>query len=306
MNYSENRAKILIIDDESVYIDVLSDLLRSEHRIVAAKTGEAAMERLEKNSLPDLILLDVIMPGRNGYQICEWLKSNPRTRDIPVIFITASSNEEDEAKGFAVGAVDYITKPFRPSIVQARVKTHIELKRRGDMLERLAIIDGLTSIPNRRRFDQFLDYEWSRSLRYGHPFSLLLMDVDFFKLYNDHYGHAEGDCCLRKVAEAISRSLPRTMDLAARYGGEEFACVLPETNLSGGTAVAERILRSVRDLEIPHACSKAAQVVTLSVGIACMTPSTGTRPLDMIGQADQALYLAKFNGRNQMACLEAI
>ncbi|MBF0213609.1 MAG: diguanylate cyclase [Magnetococcales bacterium] len=301
----ENHPKILIIDDEAISIDVLSGLLRPDYRITSAKSGENAILRLENQPLPDLILLDVVMPGMNGYAVCEWLKSNPRTRNIPVIFITSSISEEDETRGFSVGAVDYIGKPYRPGIVQARVKTHIELKRRGDMLERMAIIDGLTSIPNRRRFDQFLDYEWCRSVRYGHPFSLLLMDVDFFKLFNDHYGHAQGDYCLRQIAGAITRSMPRTMDLAARYGGEEFACVLPETTLIGGHAVAERILNAVRELAIPHAESKAAHYVTLSIGVASITPTIAQQPLSLIDQADQALYLAKRSGRNQVARLEA-
>ncbi|MBF0416804.1 MAG: GGDEF domain-containing protein, partial [Magnetococcales bacterium] len=193
--------------------------------------------------------------------------------------------------------------PYRPGIVLARVRNHIELKRRGDLLERLAILDGLTSIPNRRRFDQFLEYEWNRSQRHGHPFSLLLMDIDFFKMYNDFYGHAQGDVCLRKVADAIARSMPRSMDLAARYGGEEFASVLPETQEAGAHAVAQRILGAVRDLKIPHAHSKAAPFVTLSIGVASMLPSPEMLPLDLIVRADQALYKAKRAGRNQVANL---
>ncbi|MBF0191295.1 MAG: diguanylate cyclase [Magnetococcales bacterium] len=305
MQQEESRPKVLIVDDETINIDVLSGLLKPHYRVVAAKSGEMALQRLENQPLPDLILLDVVMPGMNGFEVCERLKSQPRTRDVPVIFITASISESDEIRGFAVGAVDYITKPYRPAIVSARVKTHIELKRRGDMLERLAILDGLTSIPNRRRFDQFLEYEWFRSTRYGHPFSLLLMDIDFFKLFNDHYGHTHGDQCLRQVAGAIVGAMPRTIDLAARYGGEEFACVLPETTLVGGRAVAERILKAVSDLAIPHATSKAAEYVTLSIGIACMTPTLERHSVDLIGQADQALYLAKRNGRNRVAFLEA-
>ncbi|NGZ05772.1 MAG: diguanylate cyclase [Magnetococcales bacterium] len=300
----ETRPKVLIIDDEAVNIDVLAGLLKPDYRIVSAKSAESAMQRLESPPLPDLILLDVIMPGMNGYAFCEMLKSNHRTRNIPVIFITSSSSEEDETRGFAVGAVDYIAKPYRPAVVSARVKTHIELKRRGEMLERLAILDGLTNIPNRRRFDQFMEYEWCRSLRFGHTCSVLLMDIDFFKLFNDHYGHAQGDHCLKEVATAITRALPRTMDLAARYGGEEFACVLPETNLPGGQAVAERILNAVRSLAIPHAQSKTAEHVTMSIGIASMTPTLGKQPLDLINQADQALYQAKRNGRNQIATLD--
>ncbi|GAB0056591.1 Sensor histidine kinase RcsC [Candidatus Magnetaquicoccaceae bacterium FCR-1] len=300
---NENRPKVLIIDDETVSIDVLSGLLRPFYRVVSAKSGESALARLDTQTLPDLILLDVIMPGLDGYQVCERLKLNPRTRDIPVIFITSNASEEDETRGFEVGAVDYITKPYRPGIALARVRTHVELKRRGDLLERLAVLDGLTSIPNRRRFDQFLEYEWNRSQRHAHPFSLLLLDIDYFKMYNDLYGHAQGDACLRRVAEAIATSMPRAMDLAARYGGEEFACVLPETHENGAQAVAQRILGSVRALKIPHAHSKAGEHVTVSIGVACMIPNTEKHPLDLITRADQALYKAKRAGRNQMSTL---
>ncbi|MEO5332164.1 MAG: diguanylate cyclase [Magnetococcus sp. YQC-5] len=298
----ETQAKVFIVDDETVSIDVLVGLLRPYYRVISAKNGEHALQRLGSHPLPDIILLDITMPGMDGYEVCRHLKEDPKTRDIPVIFITSSTTEADETKGFAVGAVDYIGKPYSPAIVLARVKTHIELKKRGDMLERLAVLDGLTCIPNRRRFDQFLDYEWSRSLRYAHSFSLILMDVDFFKLFNDHYGHAHGDDCLKQVASAILQAMPRTIDLAARYGGEEFACIMPETDGVGAQAVAERILTGIRSLQIPHAKSSVSEHVTLSIGIASLVPTAQHRTHDVISMADQALYKAKHNGRNQAAC----
>ncbi|MEO5347502.1 MAG: diguanylate cyclase [Magnetococcus sp. YQC-9] len=304
MELDENRPKVFIVDDETVNIDVLANLLKPHYRVVSAKSGATALARLDAHALPDLILLDVVMPGMDGYEVCALLKKNLRTRDIPVIFITSNTAEEDETRGFESGAVDYIGKPYRPAIVLARVKTHIELKRRGDLLEQIAVLDGLTSIPNRRRFDQFLEYEWGRSQRFAHPLSLLLMDIDYFKMYNDCYGHAQGDHCLRQVAEAIARSMPRTVDLAARYGGEEFACVLPETHEPGAKAVAERILSSIRALKIPHAHSKAGEYVTVSIGVACMIPSHERQPLDLITRADQALYKAKRGGRNRIALLD--
>ncbi|MEO5331580.1 MAG: diguanylate cyclase [Magnetococcus sp. YQC-5] len=300
----ETRAKVFIIDDETISIDVLAELLRPHYRIVSAKCAEHAFRRLESHPLPDLILLDVMMPEMNGYETCQYLKRNVRTKDIPVIFITSSTSEADETRGFGVGAVDYIGKPYSPEIVLARVKTHIELKQRGDMLERLAILDGLTSIPNRRRFDQVLDYEWGRSLRFAHSFSVLLMDIDFFKLFNDCYGHGEGDQCLRAVAQAIVQAMPRMVDLAARYGGEEFACILPETGSTGARAVADRILETIRNLRIPHAQSKVAEYVTLSIGMASLTPTAQQRTLDLITMADQALYQAKQRGRNQAVCFD--
>ena len=300
MQLNEERAKILIVDDEKINLDVMVGLLKPNYRIVAAKKGEMALKRLEKPPLSDLILLDIMMPGMDGYEVCRKIKQNPETRDIPVIFITAKIEEQDEAQGFQAGAVDYITKPFSPLIVMARVKTHIELKRRGDMLERLAGLDGLTGIPNRRQFDQFLDAEWKRSLRYEHNLSIILVDIDFFKLYNDCYGHTEGDVCLKKVAGSIFKAVPRPEDLAARYGGEEFACILPETGNKGALAVANRILENVRALKIPHAQSKAVRHVTVSVGLATAVPPLKNRKLELVKLADKALYQAKLKGRNQI------
>jgi diguanylate cyclase (GGDEF)-like protein len=301
MDNKEKKAKVLIVDDEKINLDVLIGLLKPYYRTVAAKSGEQAFKRLEIPPLPDLILLDIMMPGMDGYGVCRKLKESNLTRDIPVIFITGKNDVQDEAKGFQSGAVDYITKPFSPLIALARVKTHIELKRRGDMLERLAGLDGLTGIPNRRHFDQFLEAEWKRSIRYNHTISLVIMDIDYFKYYNDHYGHTEGDECLKKVATIISKSMIRSTDLSARYGGEEFACVLPETDHEGALTTANRIMKSIQDMEIPHKKSQVADFVTVSIGVASMNPQHNEKALDLIEMADKALYKAKGNGRNQIA-----
>jgi diguanylate cyclase (GGDEF)-like protein len=298
MTARDARAKILIVDDEKINIDVLVGLLKRKYRTAAAKSGEQALRRLETPPLPDLILLDVMMPGMDGYEACRIVKSNPQTRDIPIIFITARIEEQDEVRGFQAGAVDYITKPFSPLTVLARVKTHIELKRRGDMLERMAGLDGLTGIPNRRRFDQVLADEGRRSRRYENPISVIMSDIDYFKRFNDHYGHIEGDACLRAVAEAIAGSLGRPEDLAARYGGEEFACILPESTNEGAMAVARRIMEKVRGLNLAHAASDAADHATLSIGAATCVPSDHEGPLSLVAAADKALYKAKEEGRN--------
>jgi len=300
MNDKEIKAKVLIVDDEKINLDVLICLLKPYYRTVAAKSGEQAFKRLEIPPLPDLILLDIMMPGMDGYEVCRKLKDDNATRDIPVIFITGKNDEQDEAKGFQAGAVDYITKPFSPLIALARVKTHIELKRRGDMLERLAGLDGLTGIPNRRHFDQFLTAEWKRSIRYNHSISLIIMDIDYFKLYNDHYGHAEGDECLKKVAKVISQSMIRSTDLTARYGGEEFACVLPETDYAGAITTANRIMKSIRNMGIRHENSHISDSVTVSIGVASINPTKNDKALNLIEMADKALYNAKRNGRNQI------
>lgn len=294
------KAKILIIDDEKVNLDVLDGLLKPHYRTVVAKDGQQALKRLEKNPLPDLILLDITMPIMDGYAVCRAIKNNLLTREIPIIFITGKSEEQDEAFGFQVGAVDYIVKPFSPLVTLARVKTHIDLKKRGDVLQRQATLDGLTGIPNRRRFDEFLEYEWERSLRFQHPLSVILIDIDFFKLYNDHFGHAQGDACLKQVAKTIMETMPRTVDLASRYGGEEFSCILPETNADGTLTVARRILENCRNLKLPHPRSKATDHVTVSLGTATTTPTKDLRKLDIVEMADKALYTAKKSGRNQI------
>ncbi len=299
-NMEEEKSKILIVDDEKVNLNVLDGLLKPYYKTVVAKDGLQALKRLEKGPLPDLILLDVVMPEMDGYEVCRRVKSNLMTRAIPVIFITGQVEERSEAKGFEVGAVDYIFKPISPLTTLARVKTHVELKKRGDLLERMATLDGLTGIYNRRRFDEFLDYEWERSLRYQHPLSLILMDIDFFKRYNDHFGHAEGDLCLTKVARAVANSLPRSVDVACRYGGEEFACVLPETNAEGALVAAQRILDRCRDLHLPHPQSTAADHVTLSLGTVTLIPNNNHRKKEFVEMADKALYQAKRKGRNQV------
>ena len=306
MQPHDERAKILIVDDEKINIDVLVGLLNPEYRTVAAKSGDQALRRLENPPLPDLLLLDVMMPGMDGYETCRIIKSNPKTRDIPIIFITAKTEEQDEARGFQVGAVDYITKPFSPLIAVARVKTHIELKRRGDMLERLAGLDGLTGIPNRRRFDQVLDDEWKRSMRYGHCISLAMIDIDYFKRFNDHYGHTEGDACLKKVAGTIAWSLNRSEDFVARYGGEEFACIIPEATCQGSMAVTGKIIEHVRRLRIPHEFSDVADHVTISIGVATCVPLVNDNSQALIAAADRALYQAKQEGRNRIVRLDSI
>ncbi len=303
MQTKEEKSRVLIVDDEKVNIDVLIGLLKPYYRTAVAKSGELALKRLETPPLPDLILLDIIMPGMDGYEVCRKIKENPKTRVIPVIFITGKSDEKDEAKGFQAGAVDYITKPLSPPTALARVKTHIELKKRGDMLEWLAGMDGLTGIPNRRQFDQVLDSEWKRAMRYQHKMSLILMDIDYFKLYNDHYGHTEGDECLKKVAGAISGVMPRCEDLTARYGGEEFVCILPETGSKGAMVVANRILENVCALNIPHAQSKVADHVTISLGITTAHPELKDSAHELLEKADMALYQAKKKGRNQIVQL---
>jgi diguanylate cyclase (GGDEF)-like protein len=298
--YMETRRQtILIVDDERVNIEVLGETLSSDYEILVATSGPEAL-KIAFEQIPDLILLDIVIPDMDGYEVCARLKADSRTRAVPIIFITAMNQELDEAKGLTAGAIDYITKPIRPLTVKARVNNHMELKRYQDFLEDLSTTDGLTGIPNRRKFDEFLQREWGRALRNQTPISLVLIDIDFFKAYNDHYSHLAGDDCLRLLARTIASSVRRPTDLVARYGGEEFTCLLPEVDSEGADWVAKQILERVDNLKIPHTYSAAADHVTVSMGVATMIPKTGENATVLIQKADDLLYEAKRNGRNQI------
>lgn len=292
-----HRPGILIIDDTLANIQALEEILGSEYDIFSARNQEEGIARAEEFK-PDLVLINIMMPSMDGFKICEIFKDNPATRSIPIIFITAVNMEEDEARALEMGAVDYITKPIRPAVIRARIKNHIELKRNRDYLEEISMIDGLTGIPNRRRLDEYLAQEWKRSQRQKHPISLLMLDIDHFKLYNDNYGHSAGDECLKKIARSIQDTLTRPADLAARYGGEEFACVLPQTGQDGARTIADRMHENLARLAIPHEYSPIGSSVTISIGISTAIPDQMTSLDDFIKTADRMLYRAKESGRN--------
>ncbi len=294
------RARLLIVDDEPINIHMLDAMLRADYDISAATNGEQALKRA-LTTPPDLILLDIQMPSMDGYEVCRRLRDNEHTRDIPIIFVTAKTDTSEEIRGLELGAVDYITKPFHPLIVRIRLKNHLELKQQRDLLNRLSSLDGLTGIANRRFFDRFLAQEWSRTIRSNEEISLIMLDVDHFKSYNDNYGHIAGDDCLKAISQALTAVVSRSTDLVARYGGEEFICVLSSTGLDGTANVAEKLRASVEALAIPHAYSDTKPVVTISVGGATAKPGlTELLPADLLVAADQQLYLAKNSGRNQV------
>ena len=288
---------ILVVDDMPANIDVLVGLLGDKYKVKAARNGEKALKIARSANPPDLILLDVVMPGMTGYEVCEQLKRDSDTASIPVIFITSLNEEEDEEKGLKLGAVDYITKPFRAAIVLARIANHIKLKSYQEFLKRQSNLDGLTGLPNRRAFDELLGQEWRRGARLKSPLSLILLDIDHFKQYNDHYGHLAGDECLRKVGNQLA-SVGRSIDFVGRYGGEEFVCILPHTHSEGAAKVAERLQSAVNELNIKHERSSAADHVTISMGVATVVPDDKVEAESLIGRADDLLYEAKGAGRN--------
>lgn len=291
---------ILIVDDTPENLTVLSEVLQPTWRVRAANSGRRALQIASGEQAPDLILLDVMMPGMDGYALCERLKADDRTRDIPVIFVTSHSDEAAESRGLDVGAVDFISKPINARIVKARVKTHLTLKAQSDLLRSWVYIDGLTGVHNRRHFDEALAREWSRALRRGSVLSVVLLDVDHFKRYNDLYGHPAGDECLRRIAGEMARYIKRPADLVARYGGEEFACILPDTGHEGAMLFASQLGTHIRELGIEHAASDTAAVVTVSLGVSTTLASAAESAENLLELADTQLYEAKRLGRNRV------
>lgn len=296
----EDRPKILVVDDERLNLNVLSDLLRQDYKVILAKNGNQALDRVNTDNPPDLILLDVVMPEIDGYEVLRKVKEKEQTKNIPVIFITALDSKQDEARGLEMGAVDYIRKPFHPPIVKARIKNHLTIVRQRKLLEGLANLDGLTEMPNRRSFEIALEKEWRRCLRAGKILSLALLDVDCFKQYNDNYGHTAGDEVLKKVAGVLIDETKRPADMSARYGGEEFVILLPETDSEGARYIAEKIRVAIAELQIKHEFSSASRVLTACLGGVTMIPSSSAKPQDLTVGADSMLYEAKRRGKNQV------
>lgn len=299
LDSTHGKPKLLIVDDQPINIQVMHQVFGADYQVFMATNGEQALT-LCKTNPPDLVLLDVVMPGMDGFEVCTQLKANPDTRNIPVIFVTAHSDAAQETHGLSVGAVDFISKPVNPAVVRARVKTHLTLKFQSDILRNLVFLDGLTGVFNRRYFDQQLGVEWARAARNHTPLSLIMVDVDHFKLFNDRYGHQAGDDCLRTVAQTLKSGLRRPSDLVARYGGEEFICILPETGFDDAMAMAQEMQRMVRAHKIPHALSQCGGVVTASLGLATRTVQSGGNAVALVGLADTQLYLAKDGGRGQV------
>lgn len=297
------RPKVLVVDDIPSNVQVLSRILKDDHEIYFATDGIKALD-LVQAQLPDLVLLDIMMPGMDGYEVCTRIKANPATRDIPVIFVSARGEVEDETRGLEVGAIDFITKPISPPIVKARVRNHILLKRQADLLRQLSFLDGLTGIANRRRFDEVLAREWRRCGRSRAPLSAIMIDVDHFKAYNDLCGHHAGDTCLRAIARLLAEQIRRPADLVARYGGEEFVCLLPETDSGGAASVAESLRTAVEREGIAHPQSSVGPHVTVSLGHATLIPSTDEPPGRLLALADEFLYAAKKSGRNRAAGID--
>lgn len=304
---------VLLVDDDTSTIDVLGHILQELGDIRFATSGSEAL-RLARAAPPNAMLLDLSMPGMSGFEVISVMKATAPLDEVPIICLTSSDKEEDEVRALSLGAVDFISKPPRPAQVLARVRLHLRMGHMNEALRKAAATDPLTGLANRRQFDAALEREWLRSQRTHSPIALLMIDLDYFKAYNDHFGHLMGDQCLQSVAHAIRSVVHRPTDVAARYGGEEFAVLLPDTNSDGARAVARYLVHAVQSLQLTHPGSCISEHVTLSVGVAsqdevCASRITGPRlpqnsrseqpsATALVDVADRALYAAKFAGRN--------
>ena len=311
---------ILLVDDDPGSIQLMARILGDLATLRFATSGSDGL-RLAREAAPDLILLDTEMPGLSGFETCRALKADPALADTPVIFVTSHCEAAFQVLGFELGAADFIVKPVTAPLLLARVKTQVRFKHMSDELRRIATIDALTGVANRRRFDEALALEWRRGQRTNDPLALLMVDVDHFKLFNDRYGHPMGDACLCQVVKALGNASLRPGDLVARYGGEEFTVLLPQTPRAGAEHVARGVLDTVKALGIAHETSSTAPYVTVSIGIGCYDEDsepgspTAERPApdrlrarcaaaDLVNAADRALYAAKRAGRDQAWLLD--
>ena len=298
------KPTILVVDDMTTTLLLLHDLLKDTYEVKIAKSGTKALEILESPNDIDLILLDIEMPDINGYDVCKRIKNNETIKNILIIFITGRTSQEDEEYGLNLGAIDYITKPFNKAIVKLRIKNYLDLKIKNDMLEKLSMYDGLTNIRNRRFFDETFEKTFSEIKRDKKSLAVLMIDIDFFKPYNDNYGHGQGDETLRKVAKALEKTIKRASDFVARYGGEEFVILLKDINKDGVEAVANNLLNAIRELKITHEFSKIENYVTVSIGVSYYNSSSDITKLELLLKADETLYNVKNSGRNNFAILE--
>jgi diguanylate cyclase (GGDEF)-like protein len=298
--------KILLVEDSPTLRHAMrSFIVEAGHTPVIARSGEEALQMLE-NQPVDMIIMDVEMPGLNGFEttrlIREWLAGHW----IPIIFVTGRADDESYREGIEAGGDDYLIKPVSMMIIKAKIRAmeriaemRDQLNRLNNELEALSQLDSLTQIYNRRSFNEMATQQWSQSKRQQQPVSLLMIDVDHFKLYNDHYGHPAGDACLKKITQAIKSCLHRTTDIFGRYGGEEFIVLLPDTDMQGAYCVAQAINAAICQLVIPHSTSPTSMYVTASIGGATCSRISSHSLDELIKHADRALYKAKRSGRNR-------
>lgn len=290
------KSRLLLVDDSHSCRLLLSSIVKDLGEVLLARDGEQALLLAREHS-PDLILLDIELPQQSGMDVCRELQSDALTQDIPIIFITGIHDPQKEVEGLAMGAVDFIYKPYHAAIIRARVSTQLKLKRLSDQLRQQVNLDGLTGLYNRRAFDKKLSTEIQRHSRTQQCLGLAMIDVDHFKAYNDTYGHLAGDQCLKAIATCLRQSARRAGDMVCRYGGEEFAIIMPDVSVDKAADYGRWLCEQVVTLNLPHRSSKTAEYVTISVGLVVFSYPPAAEVV--IAQADHALYEAKTQGRNQ-------
>jgi diguanylate cyclase (GGDEF)-like protein len=297
---STQQPTILIVEDEVINIHSLSRILRGTARLCFAKTGKQALELAEKLAV-EMVLLDIMLPDINGFEVCKELKNNPATAKCTVVFVTALDSDEEEAHGLRMGAMDYIKKPFNPTIVRERVQNLLNLTLAYRELEELSTTDFLTGVFNRRYFMEIATTELKRHQRHAKITSILMLDIDHFKDVNDTYGHSVGDQALRHLVK-ICRDNLREEDIFARYGGEEFCALLPETDASTAKEVAERLRYNIEST--PMELDEQLLHLSVSIGLSGIDARQETDIEPWLERADQAMYRAKEQGRNRVVCFE--
>jgi diguanylate cyclase (GGDEF)-like protein len=304
--------KILVVEDSrSAYHLPVEQMERLGVTTLSAATGDDALEKFARTR-PDLVLLDLSLPDMDGYLLAQRIRATETPGEwTPIIFLSSRDDEASIEKGIAAGGDDYLLKPVSEIVLGAKIRAMqrivlmrsslIGLTRKLDAanqeLVRISSSDGLTGVANRRYFDETISIEWRRARRHSNSIAMMMCDVDYFKLYNDTYGHQAGDDCLRRIARVIRQNTERPSDIVARYGGEEFAVVLPETTIGGALIVAEKIRQAIRELNIEHASSPGG-LVTLSIGLASAAPGFDNPPEDLIQATAKALLRAKRQGRD--------
>jgi diguanylate cyclase (GGDEF)-like protein len=299
--------KVMLVEDDRSAMMVTTAYIKSfGHEVVQAKTGESALELFDPNTM-DLVLMDYLLPGIDGEETTKRLRIKYKDEWFPIIFITSANDDKHLAQGLEAGADDYLYKPVTPIVLKSKiaaiarlVKMQKDLLEASKKMEQLSYLDGLTHIYNRRGFDRAMNSEWKRRQRNKTSLSFLMIDVDYFKKYNDHYGHQSGDDCLKTIATTLENKLLRPADIVARYGGEEFAVLLPGTPKLGAIKVAERLVKSIEGTMIPHEKSDVSKYVTISIGVAVTSFDEKTTLESLIKTGDKSLYKAKTSGRNKI------
>jgi len=296
----DRRQRLLVVDQDVAYCLCLEDYFADRYDVIAVQQCSQVKVICAASPRPDLILLNVNINQGCGFEVCRDLKSDKYTQPIPILLLTKNYTEADEIKGLDYGASDFLCQSVSNIILSARIKTHLQLARLTAALETKASFDSLTGLYNRREFERTLEVEWRRACRNSTPLSIMFMDIDFFKNFNDSYGHLAGDDCLRKVGRALNACLCRSGEFVARYGGEEFVAILPDSEGDKVKQCATRILRQIENLHIAHRSSEINPQITLSIGVATEVPALGQSPHKLLELADQHLYQAKSEGRNRV------